>query len=201
MEAKRLMEQVVPEGTLRNPEELTDKELLVKMDELSHNVHFSRNRFIAYLPEIKKRRLWDNGFFTSAFHYANVKACLTDSTIERVFKTYDKVKEYPEILKLFQEAVVGWSKIEIVASVLNKRNARHFASRLLNNTTSTLKRLAKNIRGRNSGKSERASTDKCANNGDSSAWRPKSMLLTTFGNTFWLARKSLITFPSLSSTS
>ena len=169
MMAEKGIEQGVHTGTLRNPEELTDKELLVKMDELSSKVHFSRNRFIAYLPEIKKRRLWDDGRFTSVFHYANVKACLTDGTIERVFKTYDKVQEYPEILKLFQKAVVGWSKIEIVASVLNKRNARHFASRLLNNTTSTLKRLAKNIRQRNSGKSEVGSANKRANSGVSSA--------------------------------
>ena len=153
-------QEMANEGTMPNPQDLADNELLCKMDELSSKLYNSRNKFMAYLPEIKKRKLWDNGSFTSVFHYARIKACLTDDTIERVFRTYDKVALFPEILKLFQEAIVGWSKIEIVASVLNKRNARHLAKRLLTNSTSTLKRLAKNIRESNKKSDGRIDSEK-----------------------------------------
>ena len=149
-------DEVVEGGMGINPSSMTDKELMDRVDALSKKLYFSRNHFIACLPEIAKRRLWDNGTFTSVGHFAKVKACLKEKTIERVFRLYNKIKYFPSILKLFQEVTVGWSKIEIVRSVLTKRNARHFAKRLLDNNSSTLRRLVKKIRKDN------------ANNGDNS---------------------------------
>ena len=142
-------------GGMKNPQKMTDKELVAKVKELTDVIYISRDQFIACLIEVKKRKLWDNGRFLSIFHYAKVMACLTEDVTERVFRMYDRIKDYPHILKLFLEAKVSWSKIEIVARVLNKRNARHFAQRLQTNRTSTLKRLVKNIRKRNKRKKER----------------------------------------------
>ena len=136
-------------GAMKNPQIMTDKELVAKVKELSDTIYVSRDHFIACLIEVKKRKLWDNGKFHSIFHYAKVKACLTEDVVERVFRMYARIQDFPDILKLFLEVKVSWSKIDIVARVLNKRNVRHFARRLLTDSTSTLKRLVKNIRQRN----------------------------------------------------
>ena len=145
------------DGTMKNPQKMTDKELVAKVKELTNTIYLSRDQFIACLIEVKKRKLWDNGRFVSIFHYAKVMACLTQDVTERVFRMYERIKDFPEVLQLFLEVRVGWSKIEIVARVLNKRNVRHFVRRLQTDSTSTLKRLVKNIRKRNKRKKEEKS--------------------------------------------
>ena len=168
----------------KRADQMTDKELLAKMKKLSNKIYMARDEFIAHLPEVRKRRLWDNGRFHSVFHYAKVMACLREETTHRVFNMYGRIKNYPRILSLFLEGKVGWAKIEIVAKELNSKNAYHFARRLQSNTTSTLKRLIKNIRkkrktedkeGEDNNKNNKNKYERNVNSGDhsSSGQEPK----------------------------
>ena len=140
---------------LGKPSNLSDKQLKAKIAEISNNLYEWRNLFLRLLPEVYYRRLWDDGKFMNVYHFAAVKACLSRDTVNRVINMHKRIVNFPSILNLFDEEKVGWSKIEIVASVLDKENEPYFAKRLLEDAASTLKRIVKKIKGKDSPEEEK----------------------------------------------
>lgn len=125
---------------------MNDKELYNHCLELSLQIHYFRNKFIALLPEVNKRKLFLKHGMHSIYEFGAKLAGLSNETVKRVLKLSESLQDKPILRKMFKEARVGWSKLEVAAKIVTPENEAEISSKLLTISKSALETLVKDTR-------------------------------------------------------
>lgn len=98
---------------------MTDKELMESARKYGEQALMSRKKFAALLPEIYKRKLYQQKFH-SIYEFAARLAGMSASHVEEVIKLHEKLSDKPKLQALIP--IEGWSKVRVVANVATKQN-------------------------------------------------------------------------------
>lgn len=94
---------------------MSDGELFVLCKKYGGEAIKWRRKFVALLPEVEKRRLWEKHNFYSIEHFAKVVGGLSENIVYQVLHL-DKKLEGKPLLKE-QIAKQGWAKVKAVAAI------------------------------------------------------------------------------------
>ncbi|MBP9718830.1 hypothetical protein KBD59_06090 [Candidatus Gracilibacteria bacterium] len=92
----------------------------------------ARNKFVALLPEVKRRELFRKHGFESIFHFAKVLAGVSEEQVRRVLNIEEKFKKAPALKQLLESGEVSVNKLARVASVADEENDEFWAMQVNN---------------------------------------------------------------------
>jgi len=102
----------------RSLRKLSDSELWVLFSELGTFTRQARQRFLAMLPEISRRRLHRRRSFPSLLACAQQVGGVSQRTVESILALHRRLRTTPRIWRLVETAEVGWSVIDRVPQAL-----------------------------------------------------------------------------------
>lgn len=126
--------------------DLSDEELYKKCRECGQNAKEWSRRFAALLPEVVKRGLHRRKGFVSIGEFAGKIAGMSEYAVDRILQLHAKIKDKPFLLKLFESAAEGWSKVEVVAYVATAETDKLWAEKIPLLSQAALSELVKNYR-------------------------------------------------------
>ncbi len=107
---------------------------------------FARNKFIALLPEVNRRKLFLKKGFNSIYVFAFRLAGLSEEQVNSAIRIEKRLEEGSQVRKLFMNGAVSVSKIEKVMSVLSKENDHELAFMLENTSRKTVETYVRDIK-------------------------------------------------------
>ena len=118
-----------------NPATAPADALVAKLKDMGQGIKYNRRRFLACLPEIKRRRLWARFGYDKLWKMACHVADFSSDTVRRVISMEKKIYPFLAIRRLFERTNIGWSKFELAARVIDKETAPELLRLLKNNTS------------------------------------------------------------------
>ena len=103
-------------------EEWSDAQLLNAAVRYGEEARKWKDRFLGLLPEIDRRRLYEQKGFSSVVHFAKVLAGVSEEQVGRVFSVYRKFGATPVLQNLLTSGEVSVNKLARVASVATPEN-------------------------------------------------------------------------------
>ena len=114
---------------LHSDSTLSDKDLLNLCKQYGRNTLVWRQKFVALLPEVEKRKLYVKLGYGSTIEFAARLAGISKDQTLRVIQLEKKFKSTPELKKLLVSGEVSVNKLARVASVVNEENQDFWASK------------------------------------------------------------------------
>lgn len=81
-----------------------------------------RNQFLGMLPEVERRKLYRKYGMHSVYEFAARLAGVSRETVEEVLRVNEHLKETPKLQEKLQSGEVGWSKLQVVSSLVRPEN-------------------------------------------------------------------------------
>lgn len=124
----------------------TDQELYKKCVELSFMIKKYRNQFIALLPEVNKRRLFEKHGMHSIYEFGFKLGGLSENTISRVLKLKERLRDKPVLNSMLESGTVGWSKIEVAERIVTSENEKEISEKLETLSLDSLQTMVKDLK-------------------------------------------------------
>lgn len=123
---------------VRSLGELDDVELFSLFQALGSSSKVASRRALALLPEIIRRRLYCKVGFASPIECAEKTVGVTRDVVEKVLRLEERIGHMPELWGLLASGEVGWTKLDVVSSVVTPLTAAWWAERVLQCTRDEL---------------------------------------------------------------
>ncbi len=123
---------------------MTDKELYKLCQEYGRKARKWKNKFVALLPEVYRRRLYKKRGYCSIYEFAAKMAGVSHNVVDEVIRFDEKFKEMPKLKALISE--VGLSKLRVVENVAKKETDSFWANKAKTMTRNALSTYIKDIR-------------------------------------------------------
>ena len=101
---------------------MTDKELYKLAQQYGQNALYWRRKFIGLLPEIQRRRLWENHGFGSIFEFSKKLCGLSEKQIRIALNLEKRFEDLPELKRLLVTGEVSINKLARVVSIATVEN-------------------------------------------------------------------------------
>ena len=115
---------------------MTDKQLFELCQRYGKEARLARNKFVALLPEVYRRRLYRRKGFGSIFEFAAKLGGVSKNVVEEVIRVDRKLEEMPKLKSMIAD--VGLSKIRVVTGVATKETDKEWATKVSTLTKSAL---------------------------------------------------------------
>jgi hypothetical protein len=128
--------------------ELTNQELYRKAKRYGSNAILWRRKFTGLLPEVNRRRLYEQKGFSSIFEFAFKLAGLSEEQVRRALNLGKKFSGLPVLKELLESGEVSVNKLARVASIATPENEAELAAQvklLPNRAVETLVRDEKGL--------------------------------------------------------
>lgn len=83
-------------------------------------------KFASLLPEVEKRKLYEEYGFYSIYEFAAKLAGLSHASVTEILRINRKLEDKPQLQNLIQEE--GWSKLKVVANICEGDKERNRGS-------------------------------------------------------------------------
>jgi hypothetical protein len=126
---------------------MTNKELYERCLELSNIIKKNRNKFISLIPEVEKRKLYLEHGMHTIYEFAAKLGCLSHKTVNRILNISAKIDFLPAINRKFTNGEISWTKLEVIASILDEENQEEYALILPTLSVEATRTLVKDVKG------------------------------------------------------
>ena len=123
---------------------MTDKELFELCRQYGREARKWKNKFVALLPEVYKRRLYRKKGYGSIFEFAAKLGGVSRNVVEDVIRIDDRLKDNPCLKSKISE--VGLSKVKAVAYIVTPKTDRLWADNVSKMTRAALETHMKDIK-------------------------------------------------------
>ncbi|MBD3327841.1 hypothetical protein GF340_00895 [Candidatus Peregrinibacteria bacterium] len=117
---------------------MSDQQLYEKCRFYGQAALEARRKFIGLLPEVARRRLWQEKGFESLYHFAAVLAGVSRQQVDDVINAEKRLVEFPLVRQKLTEGACSANKIIRTLSVLKPDNEKFVAEKVLPMTKSTI---------------------------------------------------------------
>lgn len=111
---------------------ISDNELYVLCKKYGTAALIWRRKFIALLPEVYKRKLYEKKGFSSIFEFAAKLGGISEEQVRLTLNIERRVEDKPLLKELFNNGTVSINKLARVISVVNKENEHLWAQQIQN---------------------------------------------------------------------
>lgn len=123
---------------------MTDKQLYQLCKEYGLEARKWKNRFIALLPEVYKRRVYKQKGFGSIFEFAAKLGGVSRNVVEDALNLDVKLQDKPKLKALIPQ--IGINKVRVVANISTKENESEWAIKAQNMTKAALETHVREVR-------------------------------------------------------
>jgi hypothetical protein len=106
----------------KNKISLTDEQLFNLCKNYGENARHWRQKFAGLLPEVYKRRLYEQKGFSSIFEFAAKLSGMSNEQVRRVLSLERKFEDMPTLHSLLINGEVGANKLVRIASIATTQN-------------------------------------------------------------------------------
>ncbi len=106
---------------------LSDLELLTLCQEYGEATRTWRQKFLGLLPEVHKRKLYEQKGFTSVFHFAKVMAGVSEEQVPRALNLDQTFEQMPALKTILNNGEASMHKIARIASIATPENQEELA--------------------------------------------------------------------------
>ncbi len=131
---------------MENFTQWSDSQLLLTAIRYGEEARTWRNKFLGLLPEIHRRKLYEQKDFTSITHFAKVIAGVGEEQVRDVIRFEERLREMPALHNLLVQGKVSMHKIEKVLPVVEPENDIFLADQVQLLSCKALSTLAKDIK-------------------------------------------------------
>ncbi len=128
--------------------ELSDKDLLARMDGWGRLGKVALRRFVSGLPEVARRDLFRRRRCGSIFEYAAKVAELSREVVSQILVLHTKIGQYRELWGLLAEGCVGWTNLARIADFVTPQNVLWWARIVQEAPRHVLERLVSQLKQR-----------------------------------------------------
>lgn len=121
-----------------------DRELYDYCREAGTNARKWKNRFVAALPEVYKRRLYKKKGFGSIFEFAAKLGGVSKNVVEDVLRLDEKLKDKPLLKELIPD--VGLHKVRVVANIVKQNDQKEWVKKVKTMSKPALETHVRDIR-------------------------------------------------------
>lgn len=107
---------------MENFEQWSDEKIVSTCVMYGEEARKWKNRFLGLLPEVERRRLYEQKGFSSVVHFAQVIGGVSEEQVSRVLNVYRKFESTPALQNLLTSGEVSVNKLARVASVATPEN-------------------------------------------------------------------------------
>jgi hypothetical protein len=119
-----------------NFSKMNDGELYEYCRKVGLNARMWKNRFIAALPEVYKRRLYKKKGFCSIHEFAAKIAGISHNVVNEILRVNEKLRDKPRLKALIRDK--GLNKVRLVANVVDKGTENFWIEKINTMTKSAL---------------------------------------------------------------
>ena len=148
---ERLHDQETLSLDAKTVHDLSDELLLEVFRAHSRRAFDHQDRLFALLPEIRRRGLYRRKGCSSIEEFAQRHCRISRKTIREILRVYDRVRPCPRCNELFESALVGWTKFQVIATHLDPSNDACWAEHVQTMTKEALRELCKSLDRQESG--------------------------------------------------
>ncbi len=123
---------------------MTDQELYKKCQDCGGNARKWMREFAYYLPEVARRDLHRRRGFQSIYEFAAKLSGMSFEVCNRVLQLNNKFEHMPRMWE--QIRTHGWSKLRVIAFVVNRENEKIWIENMNRCTKSGLEKLVKKFK-------------------------------------------------------
>lgn len=123
---------------------MNDKELYKLCQEYGAKARMWKNKFIALLPEVAKRKLYKKKGFESIYEFAAKVGGVGRKTVEAVFQVQKYIEDKPALKAVLPK--VGINKIRTIASLATRENQNELADKVIKMSKPALELYAREQR-------------------------------------------------------
>jgi hypothetical protein len=127
-----------------NFSKMNDGELYEYCRKVGLNARMWKNRFIAALPEVYKRRLYKKKGFCSIHEFAAKMAGISCNVVDEMLRVDAKLRDKPRLKALIRDK--GLNKVRLVANVVDKGTENFWIEKINTMTKSALETYLKESR-------------------------------------------------------
>ena len=109
---------------------LSDKELYRKCQYYGTAARAWRQKFIGLLPEVNRRRLYENKGFDTIFEFAFKLCGLSDKQVRLALNLRERVEDKPALKKMLENGEVSMNKLARVVSIATPENEEELAEKV-----------------------------------------------------------------------
>jgi hypothetical protein len=131
--------------SMKNPEQLPDKDLLALCRQYGRDAILLHRKFIGLLPEINRRRLYEKEGFQSIYHLAAILGGVSKEQVNRIINREKTLEDKPNCRALLVQGKVSINKFSR-APVITKENDAEVAKSLEVLSQKTLEIMRKDER-------------------------------------------------------
>jgi hypothetical protein len=136
---------------------MTDKQLYNLCQQYGREARKWKNKFIALLPEVYKRRLYRKKGFCSIHEFAAKIAGVSKNVVDQTLRVFEKTKDLPELQSKIEKH--GIHKVRVVSNIANKETDKFWADNVEELSKGALELKVQKIRNSDPG----IGTPKCEN--------------------------------------
>lgn len=125
---------------------LSDQELFNLCRKYGSQALEARRKFIGLLPEVNRRKLYEQKGFTSIFHFAAVLAGVSEEQVSKVIMREKQFANMPAMKNLLVTGQVSMSKINAVASIVTPENDSSIAQKTADLPRAALETYVRDIK-------------------------------------------------------
>ncbi|MBD3328708.1 hypothetical protein GF340_05420 [Candidatus Peregrinibacteria bacterium] len=122
---------------------MSNKELYEKCRAYGQAALEARRKFIGLLPEVARRRLWQEKGFESLYHFAAVLAGVSRDQVQRVLQLEKRFEDKPVLKKVLVKGEISVNKLARVASIATEQNQTELVHMTKNLSTRSLEQAVK----------------------------------------------------------
>jgi len=123
---------------------MTNKELYLLCQEYGTEARVWKRKFMAFLPEIYKRRLYRKKGFGSIYEFAAKIGGVSQNVVRVVIRVDEKLEDFPELRSAIEK--VGIHKVRLVANIVTKETESQWTEKVLTMTKLGLQTHVKDVR-------------------------------------------------------
>ncbi len=123
---------------------MTNKELFELCKQYGREARRWKNKFVALLPEVYKRRLYRKKGYGSIFEFAAKLGGVSRNVVEDVIRIDEKLKDKPQLKSKIAE--VGLSKVKAVAYIATPKTDSEWANKVCTMTRAALETHIRDIK-------------------------------------------------------
>lgn len=119
--------------------DFSDPELYMHCKTTGIKTRHTQRKFAGALPEVFKRGLHRRRGFGSIHEFAAKMGNMSHGTVDKILRLAEKFKDTPKLLNLLETGECGWSKLEIIATIITPENDIFWADKATNLSQRALK--------------------------------------------------------------
>ncbi len=131
---------------MENLEHWSDDALLIATQKYGEEARKWRNKFLGLLPEINRRKLYEQRGFPSIFYFAKVLGGVSEEQVRTVLRVEESLQDKPMMHALLVNGDVSINKMVKVHTVATSANEEALASQVQLLSNRAVETLAKDIR-------------------------------------------------------